>query len=600
MIDEAEAKARYIRITITDTQKNGHFPAIWNVKVYRATKKADPKSLLPEGAADEEALLAGYPWIHKKDIAPEEHDKTAAVGHKIVDINAADYARAESKKLKTIANRTGGSFSGDQNVVVEVKQGKYGFYFNGKQTMRSDFPMPKTVTYNAPYTIVAWTLNPAVDAIETVAEFSTARSDFSTLEFRQGSNPTEGLISHIGWFENAGAPEAIKGGEGKWQHWVITFDGYTERVYQNGRLILERNMFLTLRPARHITLGGSMDGGNKFSGYIHSLQFYDIPFDEAAVKAAYEAPSDTEDKAAFEGTPAIRTRLISPTLVEVAVVDDKGEPLESGLLSYQYGAASGKPAATPALSERSNNSSLLLSTDGKATQTIYARLTDDSGAFDRLLTAEVSIPEGLFTHFADDASAASPQGWDGINLPQGATCEVVDGTFRLSSAGTNLTVNKAENGVILYKVVQGDFIAQAKVTGMAGEEERKSPAYNEGGLLVIDDAGEHEQTILQAGVFPSYNCGNMLTLVSRRGRPQFPAANGWHYNPYLQVERRGNLFHVRTSADGNTWTEMTGSPIELRQLEGKPLKVGLYHTTYSPNEGWAAFDDFHLWQKREK
>lgn len=26
MIDEGDVKARYIRITITDTQKNGHFP----------------------------------------------------------------------------------------------------------------------------------------------------------------------------------------------------------------------------------------------------------------------------------------------------------------------------------------------------------------------------------------------------------------------------------------------------------------------------------------------------------------------------------------------------------------------------------------------
>jgi hypothetical protein len=34
MIDRGAMKARYIRIRITDTQKNGHMPAIWNVKVW--------------------------------------------------------------------------------------------------------------------------------------------------------------------------------------------------------------------------------------------------------------------------------------------------------------------------------------------------------------------------------------------------------------------------------------------------------------------------------------------------------------------------------------------------------------------------------------
>ena len=599
MIDEAEAKARYIRITITDTQKNGHFPAIWNVKVYKTTEGADPKDLLPEGAVDEEALLAGYPWIHQKDVEPEEHAKTAEKDHKIVDINADDYAQAEQKKLKTIENRTGGVFTGDQNVVVEVKKGKYGFYFNGQQSLRSDFGLPKTMIANAPYTIVAWTLNPSVKAIETVADFSTSRNDFSALEFRQGSDKQEGLIYHVGWFENAGASEAVTEGAGEWQHWVVTFDGYTERVYQNSKLILERNMFLAIRPSRFVTLGASMDGGNNFSGYIHSLQFYDKPFSEADVKAAYKEQSDTQDKGAYEGNPAIEARILSPNLVELKVVDEKGEKIESGLLTYRYGITSDTSAKECAMSEGSNNSSLLLSTDGKDGQKCFVSIVDDSGAFNRTLTLDLNIPEGMFTHFSDDMSGNNTQKWDGVNMPKNATCSVENGVLKLTSAGTNFTMEKAENGVIQYKEVKGDFIVQGKVAEMAGQAEKKSPAYNEGGILVLDDSDAHGQNILQAGIFPSYNCGNMLTLVGPRiGRPQFPLANGWDYNPYIQIERMGNVFHIRTSADGNTWTEVTGSPVELPAMEGKTLKVGFYHTTYSPNEGWASFDDFHLWQRK--
>lgn len=598
MIDEGDVKARYIRITITDTQKNGHFPAIWNVKVYKATEGADPKTLLPDGAVDEEALLAGYPWIHKKDIEPEEHEKTAKVGNKIVDINADDYAQGKSIKIKEIENRTGGVFTGDKEVIVEVKNGKYGFYFNGQQNMKSDFGLPKTITYNAPHTLVAWTLNPSVGGIETVAEFSTIRHDFSTLEFRQGLDPKEGLISHIGWFENAGAEKEIKEGEGKWQHWVITFDGYTERVYLNGKQILERNMFLTLRPAQYITLGASMDGGNPFSGYIHSLEFYDKAFSAADVRAAYEEKSDTDDKISFDSELAIKTRVLSPSLVEVTVVDEKGDKVESGLLTYEYGVFSTKPAPPCEFSEGTNNSSLLLSTDGKAEQTFLVRVTDDNKTFEKLLSAEINISEGMFTHFADDFSG-NTHNWDGVNLPKKGTVSVENGMLKLTSAGTNFNFNKAENGVLQYKEVKGDFIVQGKIAALAGQEEKKSPSYNEGGILVLDDSDAQAQTILQIGAFPSYNCGNMLTVVApRMGRPQFPSANGWDYHPYVQIERIGDMFYIRTSADGKTWVDKAGSPVELKHLSDKTLKVGCYHTTYSDNEGWAAFDDFNLWQKK--
>ena len=50
--------------------------------------------------------------------------------------------------------------------------------------------------------------------------------------------------------------------------------------------------------------------------------------------------------------------------------------------------------------------------------------------------------------------------------------------------------------------------------------------------------------------------------------------------------------------DGKTWVDKAGSPVELKHLADKTLKVGCYHTTSSDNEGWAAFDDFNLWQKK--
>ena len=83
-------------------------------------------------------------------------------------------------------------------------------------------------------------------------------------------------------------------------------------------------------------------------------------------------------------------------------------------------------------------------------------------------------------------------------------------------------------------------------------------------------------------------CGN--------SRPQYPRGNGWDYDPYLQIERTGDIFTIRTSQDGKSWTDMPGSPINAPQLNGKKLKVGLYQTTYTDNKSWVSFDEFDLWE----
>jgi len=606
MIDQGECKARYIRITVTDTQKNGHFPAIWNVKVYNATKKKDPMKLLPEVEIDEKALLAGYPRIHTKDIESEEHDKTQAKSNKIIDINADDYATGKPVSIAEIKNRQGGTFKGNNNVVVEVKKGKYAFYFNGQQSLKSDFTLPKTMTYNAPYTITAWTLNPQVGNIETVAEFTERRNDLATIEFRQGRDRSNGLIAHNASFENSGAPRECLNGEGEWQHWVITFDGYNERAYLNGKQILEKNMFLMIRPEGNITLGASMDGGNKFSGYIHSLQFFDKAFTAEDVQKAYKEKSDTEDQMKFEGDIAIKTRALSPNLVSIIVTDGQGNKMESGLLSYRYGVTSDIKAKECAYNEPSNASSLIIATDGKKQQKCFVNITDDSETFTRTLTAEIALSADQFNHFSDKGDkntdyTTDKTGWDGIIINDNPDCKISakaeNGMITIASANTNLTARKSENGPILYKEIEGDFLVQAKVTDLDGQKRRSTPAYNEGGIIVLDQAARRGQEIIHLGVFPNYNCGNMLTHVGP-GRPQFPRSNGWNYDPYLQIERIGNTFYVRTSRDGKSWTDMPGAPIHAPQMNGKKLKVGLYQTTYSNNHSWVSFDEFNLWQKK--
>ena len=64
------------------------------------------------------------------------------------------------------------------------------------------------------------------------------------------------------------------------------------------------------------------------------------------------------------------------------------------------------------------------------------------------------------------------------------------------------------------------------------------------------------------------------------------------------IERQGDTFIVRTSADGQQWTETTGSPVEMRMPE--QVKVGLFQVTYTDNEASATFDHFTIYQQAKK
>ncbi len=549
MVDQGEAKARYIRITITDTQKNGHFPAIWNLKVFNATKKNNPLALLPNtDNIDLKAVEEGYPILHKKDVDPSDRIATYKKGNLIIDINASNYAQGKPVSLTEISNAPGGAFKGTEPVIVEIKKGKYAFYFDGQTTLQSDFSLPKTMTYNAPYTISAWTLNPSVSAIETVAEFTQRRNDLATIEFRQGTDRQNGLIAHNASFENFGCPRECKQGEGEWQHWVITYDGYYERIYLNGKLVTEKNSFLMIRPQGSITLGSSFDGANKFSGYLHSLRFYDKALTTSEIEKEYSMPSSTNDKMLFSDSDMeLKCEVLTADFIKMSVVNSEGKQIQTGLLSYDYQITNGKK---------------------KNTKLCSVTITDDEHTFNKTLTATVDV---------------NPKQFQILSHPE---------SIKLSASTPDFNDDPAANGAKILETVTGDFVMQARVSDFDGIKQRKTPAYNEAGIIAI----ESPQSFVHNGVFPSYNCGNMLTQVNH-GRPQFPVQNGWDYDPWLQLQRSGNLLYARRSADGKNWIDMPGSPMLVKS---DTLQLGIYQTTYSENTSWATLSDFVVYKKNHQ
>lgn len=292
MIDKGTVTARYIRISITDTQKNGHMPAIWNVKVW---KKAPA---LPQTDVESND---GYPGMHKKDVEADNRNissssifidagLTAAFSKqtdKPFDINELISYRANQGEPQPSM-----TFKANKPIRTRVKDGRWGFFFNGTQRLVSDATLPTTYRYNSPYTIAAWVQNTKVGPVSTVVSLSSSHADLATTEFRLGTDPATGLINHNGSFESCGASQDIKDGEGKWQFWVITFDGWMERAYLNGQLVKEKNNFLMIRPDGHITIGADASGANNFMGYISSLFIMPKSLTDKQIEKMYNMSSN--------------------------------------------------------------------------------------------------------------------------------------------------------------------------------------------------------------------------------------------------------------------------------------------------------------------
>ncbi|MHC4560077.1 MAG: DUF1349 domain-containing protein, partial [Planctomycetota bacterium] len=155
-------------------------------------------------------------------------------------------------------------------------------------------------------------------------------------------------------------------------------------------------------------------------------------------------------------------------------------------------------------------------------------------------------------------------------------------------------------GPFLYKYVEGDFIATVRVTDYAGTPDAVV-FHNDGGLMARaskadpnDEAGPGEDWVT-IDYFPIWTCGNFVWNADDDTRYEL-GHNGaeWDLDPWLQLERSGNTFHLRTSSDSVAWTEMAVSPVVRDDLDGLPLQVGLRHATYNTETGYVAFDDFNI------
>jgi|GEM_PF-335428 len=228
------------------------------------------------------------------------------------------------------------------------------------------------------------------------------------------------------------------------------------------------------------------------------------------------------------------------------------------------------------------------------------------------LAVSAVVQAGVFTDKFETAhnyvtQGVTGTGWDGfVGLEAGETVDSlsasIDRPGQLYLASTNGVWSESWSplGPFLYKIVRGDFIATVQVTDYAGTAS-SSVLYNNCGLMaraIPDDVGGSENWV-SIDYFPLYGVGNIVRYATNNVRSEDTGGNGtaWNGDKYLQLQRVGNTFTLRTSADGVTWVDYPDpafNPLNRPDLNGLAVQVGLHHATFSSNAGYAAFDGFRL------
>lgn len=259
MIDDKNVTARFIRLTITGTEKTGVIPAIWNVKVY------DHLFEIPISANDQSPNLPGA-------IIDESL---------IINVDARNLKEGVIKKPLKNKTKLNGVFNPHGTLEVKSIEGVKSIYFDGKSWLQLSRKSPESLNWNSPFTASVWVFNPEIGNGECLLAWNTRenmlQSSYASLMYGTGHY---GAMAHGDGavdLRYRNVPE-----KGKWNHIVVTFDGALENVYVNGKLDTQTPISLFVENG-NILIGASGERTEYFSGYIANVRLYGKSMSQAEV-----------------------------------------------------------------------------------------------------------------------------------------------------------------------------------------------------------------------------------------------------------------------------------------------------------------------------
>lgn len=256
ILDDANACAKFIRITITGTEKAGVLPAIWNVSVY-----------------DELFTIPTFEY-NFKEVSPGNVQRRGL----LVDMDAS--------KLKhgVIANsgKLGGQFIEHGSPKLANVNGVRAVSFDGNSFLELSEEAPQSLDWNSPFTISAWVhvdeLQDGAGVVAWNSRDNMLQLSYAALIYGTGNY---GAVAHgdgLVDIRYKNIPEARK-----WHNITLTFDGMKEQVYVDGVLDVEMPISLFVQKAK-ILIGSTGAPHEHMKGSVARVQIYDCSMTKTEIK----------------------------------------------------------------------------------------------------------------------------------------------------------------------------------------------------------------------------------------------------------------------------------------------------------------------------
>ncbi|WP_121811140.1 family 43 glycosylhydrolase [Mucilaginibacter kameinonensis] len=420
-------------------------------------------------------------------------------------------------------------------------------------------------------------------------EYSIALSVYQSTSAQSGSilksrSSTEPLI-------NAGKYLS----EGNWHYIIKTVSGNISKLYVDGALVLSTSKANGL--TGELLLGDGFKGAvNSLVIYKHSLSSTEIKQLSSSWKQNYHPP--VTESLVFKIAP----KSITPGMVEMQAPEYAS--VKSNI-EYDF---INKADSSKSSGWQANPYYISYGLTSDKNYSYSFKVKDNYGNVStKTASLPVSTSSALFNVVTDGftvnkdfvADGTTGTVWNGlIGAEDKLERKVISGdsVLMLESKGSNWDGN-LPYGPFLYRNVSGDFVAEVEVADVSGLKEKKVAGNSDMGLMVrkVKQPGsEGSENLIQNSIFPAWNCGNMFTNFKGGDRMQTNTQTGWKYNRYLQIQKSGDVFYIRSSADGTHWTELPGSPVSRPDLSSSDLQIGLYHSTYGPHRSYVKFSNFKL------
>ncbi|HDJ33367.1 MAG TPA: glycoside hydrolase [Bacteroidetes bacterium] len=267
MIDDNDVKARYIRLTVLDTEKTGLLAAVWNIRVY-GSRFDIPLGLVNKPSENEPGARSSREMVF---------------GFDLTDV-------PENDPLDSLPNTgsVGGHFTRHGEVrMARDEEGVKAIEFIRGSLILEDRSVPQSLAWNGSYTVATWVKNPDVPREgECLASWCNRyayhlANSWNALFYNSGNYGAAGhLDGHFDMrYRNVPA-------ENEWHHIVLTFDGVAEKIYVDG--VPDNSQIMTLASAvdnARFIIGASDGRGENYSGYMASLRMYDYALTQEEIIA---------------------------------------------------------------------------------------------------------------------------------------------------------------------------------------------------------------------------------------------------------------------------------------------------------------------------